>query len=170
MEFKITEINTIKCLKTRFYSVRFQGKEKSEFKDFYERMKLDSVDFKEFSEIVKWFMNWANHEGALYQFFREERDADRLLQPEELTIHDGNESETNQGLRWYCYRRSNEVVILFNGGRKTNQDPTKCKNVKKYFREAIDCSKAIFDYFEDGTLYIENEFELKVKEGATLKI
>ena len=42
-------------------------------------MKPDATDFKEVLEIINCFYNWANYEGTLEDFFREEREADRLL-------------------------------------------------------------------------------------------
>jgi len=133
-------------------------------------MKVKPADIKELLEIVDWFSDWADYEGALFDYFRDEREADRLFQPLEFTVHDDDQGSTNLGLRWYCYRRNDSVVILFNGGRKTNQDPELCNNVKNYFLQAIKLSKAIYEAFENGDLYIENTFELKTKDDAILKI
>lgn len=170
MQFKITEIKQLKFSKTHFYSIRFLDRDKSEFKEFYERIKPNDTDFKEALEIINWFSNWANYEGALEEFFREEREADRLFQPMEFTIKDDDQTETNLGLRWYCYRYNQNVVVLFNGGRKTHQDPEKCDNVRDYFLQAIAISKTIDEAFQYGILYIENDFELKTKPGSFLKI
>lgn len=170
MQFKITEIKQFKFSKTHFYSIKFLDRGKSEFKDFYERMQQNDVDYKEVLEIINWFSDWANYEGALEDFFREEREADRLFQPMEFTIKDDDQIEPNLGLRCYCYRLNQNVVILFNGGRKTQQDPEKCDNVRDYFLQAIAISKVLDEAFHYGNLYIENDFELKTKPNSFLKI
>ena len=88
----------------------------------------------------------------------------------EFTIKDDDQIEPNLDLRWYCYRLNQNVVIRFNGGRKTHQDPEKCDNVRDYFLQAIAISKALDEAFQYGVLHIENDFELKTKPDSFLKI
>jgi hypothetical protein len=170
LQYKITEIKSLKLSKTHFYSVKFVDRASSEFRDFYDRMKLKDINFTELLEIIDWFKDWATYEGALENFFRQERDADRLYQPMEFTIKDDDRDDNNFGLRWYCYRHNDNIVILFNGNRKTNLDPELCPNVRPYFLEAVEISKSLDEAFNNGTLYIDNVFELKTRPNSFLKI
>ena len=170
MDFSIVKLNSLSYNSTQFYSVRFADKDKTEFKDLYERMKINSANLKEFSEIIDWMADWADYEGALPEYFKIEKDADRLLQPVELTNKDDGRGQDNFGLRWYCYRKNENIVILFNGDRKTKRTAQHCENVKDYFEQAVKLSKELDKAFNSGKLYIEGEFDLKTKYGLTLKI
>lgn len=124
-------------------------------------------DRREFTEMVAFLKKIGNKEGALDEYFRAERDADRILMPWTPEIE--KSSADDFGLRLYCYRRSDNVVILFNGARKTQRDPEQCPNCRGYFNEAQLFSVAICSAFESGDLFIEKNLLLDVKEGVKLQ-
>lgn len=143
-------------------------RQQSEFKDFFDRIKGTEKDRIELGEILKWLKDWGEYEGANESYFKKEQAADRLYQPMAFTIKD-DRSYDDFGLRWYCYRANQNVVILFNGARKTSNKAQDCPNVKSYFLEAIELSKALDEAFGIGlirvvdTFIIEPDITIKTK-------
>ena len=170
MNFRVVRINDLKLSKTHFYSVKLGGKAYSEFRDFVERMKPDNKNLRECLEIVKWFKDWADFEGALEEFFKEEREADRLYQPMELTIKESSGADQDFGLRLYCYRYDERIVILFNGDRKTYRNSEDCPKVRGYFKQAVAMAKALNAAFSNKDLFVEDVFEIRSRPGIELKI
>lgn len=44
---------------------------------------------------------------------------------------------SGKNVRIYCHWVNERIIILFNGGIKTNNDPTQCKNVSDHFYNAV---------------------------------
>jgi hypothetical protein len=85
-----------------------------------------------------------NKYGAEKHFFRDERRAD-ALPPEyfEYASEDDEDSTNKYGLRLYCLRANDSVVILFNGDLKTAQKADDCANCKRHFAMANKLTLAI---------------------------
>lgn len=102
--------------------------------------------------------------GALSHYFKDERSANYLPKVnekvKELNIQD-------YGLRLYCIRLRDDLLILLNGGIKTKQNPRDCPNVCTHFKIAIAIADALdqaleddFVNYEKGSIDFDNDYEL----------
>lgn len=148
-----------------YYSVRYEGRQNSEFKDFQLRMALGNV--VELAEINRYIEMIGQKYGAYEQHFKGEDAAERLPPPYHRFIESDNYDDF--GLRLYCIRLSPSVVILLNGDHKTKRKALECKNCKPHFTKAVALAKkinqAILDGYieineEEKELWIEDDFEL----------
>lgn len=114
-EAKITSIGQTSAV--GLFSITFEGDDYTEFRKFIEKFKNDAVRSNELNiiltEIAKIQQN-----GALERYFRYEgKMQDHVVA---LPTH-------RSGLRLYCLRMSNSVLIVGNGGVKSSrtyeQDP-----------------------------------------------
>ena len=164
MELQITDINSLQLKKIYFYSVKLKGKEFSEFKDYYNRVKANSRDHTEFLEIMYFLQKIGNEEGALKRHFKRENAADRIAGVFLIESED-ERPQNDYGLRLYCYRYNDEIVILFNGDRKTVADSVQyCKNCFDHFKLAGSISTGIDNAFELQEIYIKEKFLIIPKE------
>ncbi len=140
----------------------------SEFKDFQQRMSVNKKDEIELNEIRRYIEKIGKEWGAYPKHFKHERAAERLPPPYHyIETEDANDF----GLRLYCIRLTPEIVILLNGGRKTNRNPEKCNNCSKHFTLANRISNKINEAINDG--YIElNHYtgEIDIEEDFELDI
>lgn len=91
-------------------------------------------------EIIRFIQQIGNEYGATENFFRHERLAE-ALPPK---FHRFITTEPNEyGLRLYCLRLSEQIVVLLNGDMKTHQNPEQCNNCRKHFRLANKISHQI---------------------------
>lgn len=94
--------------KTQFYTIEEVGKGISETDEFFIRFK-DNPDYqKDIETISYWIQKIGKESGALERHFRPEKTAKAIP----ITV---------SKLRLYCYRISDELVILGNGGIKSSQ-------------------------------------------------
>ena len=154
--------------KVHFYSVRYEGKADSEFRDFQIRM-AESGHEHELGEINRYIDNIGKRFGAYRNHFRDEGAADGLPPP----YHQFIESDVpdDYGLRLYCIRLSPSIVILLNGDRKTQQKAGLCANCKPHFERANALAKKITQAILDGDIEIdEEEKEILVDEDFELTL
>jgi hypothetical protein len=104
--------------------------------------------------------------GALRHYFKDEKSANYLPKVnekvKELNIQD-------YGLRLYCIRLRDDLLILLNGAVKTKQNPMDCPNVYEHFKNAINIADALdkalendFVTYKNGLIEFENDFELNI--------
>lgn len=167
----LTPITILQLEKVHFYSVKLAGKPTSEFRDFYERMKLKEADLNEFNGIVTFLKELGLMYGAGVDKFKQEGIAQRVDQPLFIEIEEDDRNHNDFGLRLYCYRINDEVVLLFNGDRKTvSGDVMRCDNCRDYFLRANDLAKIIKEAFDSENLFIESDFIIQSKDGFTLNL
>jgi hypothetical protein len=131
-----------------FYTIRLGSASLTEFEKF------DDSDFthhhKEL-EIIYLILKEMGLRGAEPYYFRPENGAEALpakrVVPLEII-----EANSDYGIRLYCIRLTKQVVILLNGGIKTNLNPKICPNVKMHFRNAYRLSAAITQAKLDGDI------------------
>lgn len=156
-EFRIVKIPSLNFKKVQFYTVHKEDSDKSEFKDFTEKMillsKSDPRVKRDLEEIRSQIKKIGSKFGANPRRFKKERKAFALAQyyPERM------ENDGIYGLRVYCLIISENVVIMLNGGDKKHTDPTDCKNVSIHFHNANYLHDRIQDYIKDRTLTIEGK-------------
>lgn len=168
MSFRITDINTLKLPKTHFYSVKVEENEFSEFREYYNRCKLNDRKRREFAEIASFLTLIGSTDGALPDYFKNEDSADRILAPHYVENEDDEPLPDNYGLRLYCYRESNEVVVLFGGDRKTVPGAViNCPNCYPHFQKANYFSEILDLAFEEITIWVEEHFIIR-PEGIEL--
>ena len=114
-EAKITSIGQTNAV--GLFSIIFEGDSLSEFRKFIEKFKDDAVRNKELNVILTQ-IGKIQQNGALERYFRYEgKMSDHVMALPVL----------RSGLRLYCLRMSDSVLIVGNGGVKTTssyeQDP-----------------------------------------------
>ena len=109
----LIEIKSYRLVK--YYTVRFEDEQNNEFAKFVAIHKRDTNIATEFNDIMAWIRDYLGcRYGALEKYFRHEKKA-QALPPSARFL----EITYEANLRLYCYRISDHVVILFNGGVKT---------------------------------------------------
>ncbi|RMA56654.1 hypothetical protein [Ulvibacter antarcticus] len=152
MEFKLLALKTLSFNKVRYYSIQKEGFEKSEFKDFTDRMILlgasDSRVLSDLIEIRSQLKLIGDKFGAKTNKFKMEGKAFGLA----LQYPSRKNKLGIYGLRVYCIILSDNIVILMNGGDKTKKKAQDCSNVSIYFHEANHFTTIFNNYIQDGTL------------------
>ena len=170
----ITPIKNLQLDKVHFHSVRIgdNPERPSEFKDFYNRMKLTTKNLNDFNELREFMQQVGVIYGAIDSKFKPEGSAERLNQPIEIIeVENDKDGDNDYGLRLYCLRIGPNNVILFNGDRKTvANDVMKCENCRPYFLRANSLATLINDALINEDIYIENTFEIKTKQGFVLNV
>ena len=136
---KIIELEGLQLAKVSFYTVWIEENDNPEFIDFVGRMKLSVKNKVEIAELIKFIVEIGNNYGALDKDFHFEASAHALS----LRHIEINPDNNDFGLRLYCLRLSESVVILFNGDRKTAKKAQDCPNCAKYFGFAQRFAKVI---------------------------
>lgn len=79
--------------------------------------------------------------------------------------------QESNSLRLYLIRLNEHIVVLLNGGEKTDRDPKKCPNVKRYFSQAQVVADALDEALNTGNItynqaktdiYIQPDFEIQM--------
>ena len=106
--------------KTQFYTIEEVGKGVNETDEFFIRFKDDPDNQKDIETITYWIQKIGKESGALERHFRLEAAAGAIP----ITV---------SKLRLYCYRISDELVILGNGGIKSSQTVHKSPDALPHF-------------------------------------
>jgi hypothetical protein len=153
---QLISISNLSYERVAWYTVKIEGRNLSEFRDFQLRMSENKKDEFELNEIRRFIQQIGKYLGAEAKHFKHERAAERLPPP---YYYIETDDPNDFGLRLYCIRLCNEIVILLNGGRKTHPNPEKCPNCSVHFkianRIAIKINEAILN--KDIELDIENK-------------
>ena len=96
--------------KTDFYTIQFQNDSVTEFDKFLLKFQNDSKYQEDFQVILSDLLKIGNDVGAVERKFRYEKKAHALP---------GNLDSSK--LRLYCFRVSDEILVLGNGAIKTSQ-------------------------------------------------
>ncbi|MBL0233815.1 MAG: hypothetical protein IPQ08_09130 [Chitinophagaceae bacterium] len=168
MIVEIVPIANLQFKKTAWYTVYLNDSVLTEFEDFQKRMSENEKDEFELNEIRRFIQHIGQIHGAKPNFFKPERAAERLPPPFYIIE---TEDVDDFGLRLYCIRLCEEIVILLNGGRKTNRDPENCPNCSSHFRLANKLARKINEAILEG--YIELDLDNKeiiIEEDFNLEI
>lgn len=136
--------------KVRYYTVKFAGKERSEYADFLVRMQAvaDPKHQQHLNDLNAAIQLIGTKYGAHLEYFRDERD----LQHRGEAMAIPSKTILRSQLRLYCHVLSPRVVILFNGGIKTKGpiSAQQCPNVAPHFRLANTLTPIIDQALEEG--------------------
>lgn len=138
--------------KVDLYSISIIGKdslfETNEFDKFSELMKSDpeSLDAGQFEEVEALINDITYFSGAVESKFRSEGN-NKIFSaiPSPFYRFFGSDGISDFGLRLYCVRVSDEILILLNGCRKTHQNPTKCPNCNDLHLFAEKFAESFYD-------------------------
>ena len=142
---------------------------KSEFSDFKARMKLssDPKDSRQLGVIEAILNKMGSKYGATENNFRRE-DSFEAIPSHEDKFWDST-SDDDQGLRLYCIRVNDEIVILLNGGRKTNQRVLDCPNCRDHFLFAREVAMQFYDALRSGEIEVQGK-DLLIDENYFLNV
>lgn len=124
-----------------YYTVLREGEEKSEVEKFFEKFTEDEEHREDIQELRAFIVELGEKIGAKDRYFRFEEVAEAL--PPKFIGMD---------IRLYCYRLSEQIVILFNGGVKTTAKAQDCPNVAPHFRFANRVSHSIERLKREGMI------------------
>ena len=161
MKVIFEKIEEISDREVEYYSVRLGEKPITEFELF------DAKDFPRHDEELQIIYNVIDQmrwRGARQFFFKQEVPANALPRVNQEIIDANNE---DFGLRLYCIRLTDNLVVLLNGDIKTKINPVDCPNVRLHFRNALKIAqkldKALLDkevnYLETDCLL---DFEIEI--------
>jgi hypothetical protein len=137
-----------------FYTVRWEDAELSETDKFFVKYENVNNFQRPLQELAKFISKKIGDElGALEDFFRFENKAQALPPPGTYKVEDIYINYGNFPLRLYCFRISETLVVLFNGGEKT-ADTAQGGKTSMVFQEANIFAKRILDALREKDIYI----------------
>lgn len=151
-----------------FYTVRWEDARVSETDKFFNKYNSDAQLKQEFQELAVFiFKKMANETGALEYYFRFENTAQALPPSGRYKVGEFTIDYGDFPLRLYCLRISDQLVVLFNGGEKTEATAQHGKT-SMAFREANVFAKRILDALAKEDVYItKNGREFRYYNGDT---
>jgi hypothetical protein len=153
--FVLEEFYTFK--KVTYYTVRWDEADLSETDKFLQKYRGAPDIGKDLSEIVALLEEIGDNRGAKDMYFR--RHAGKASELPPLGVFEVNSLEIaffDNKLRLFCLKISEEVVILFNGGKKESQKTQDSPDLNLPFYEAqIFCSK-ILKALQEKTIVLKN--------------
>jgi hypothetical protein len=129
--------------KVRYYTIRLENEQFSETEKFVLRFENDAVYQNDFENLMGLLVILGNEKGASLRFFRDESAAQALPPEIREALREGWVQFIEAGLRLFCLRLSDSVVILLNGGIKSSQKTSDSPDLAAKFRLAQNLSKAI---------------------------
>lgn len=167
MRVVLVKISKLRFSLVQYYTVRIEGRSTAEFVDFFQRLSISENDKTELTEINRYIEQIGTQFGAKPRHFRAE-DAAEGLPP---SYHEFIGTQANDyGLRLYCIRLSETIVILLNGDRKTAQKVQNCVNCYKHFELARKLSQKINHAIIDGDIILDHDNMDIIMEDFTLDI
>jgi hypothetical protein len=145
-----------------FYTVRFVSDHdmESETDKFFEKYSSTKCQFREsafelFHLITE---SIGNRYGAIDDFFDRNKNKAQALPPRpKYWIDEIKILGNNFPLRLYCYKISEQIVVLFNGGIKSATTDQLSPDLSLKFNEAQQFAKLISENFVDGMFQITDD-------------
>lgn len=139
-----------------FYTVRREGEDETETDKFYLKFRGHPEYGKKLEELTTLLFDAIGEEhGAIEAIFSRHENWATALPPGSVRRLKLNYE--GFPLRLYCYRVSENLVILFNGGVKKVRTVQEDPELNLLFIQANDYAKRIEAAFRDGTLRIINK-------------
>jgi len=120
-----------------FYTVRIDDDQLTEFEIFDGK---DFPDHYQELEIMYNAIDIMQKEGAHKAFFAFEGPANAMPVVTKVIKYS---NKTDFGLRLYCIRLTDSLVVLLNGDIKTKRNPVECANVSPHFTNALRIATAL---------------------------
>lgn len=142
-----------------FYTVVQGENEFSETDRFFMRFEEPGDEYnREANELLRLItQSIGNVYGAIDDFFdRTENKAQALPPKPKKRVPEIFQLGCNFPLRLFCYRISESIVILFNGGIKDQPTGQESEDLRFKFYEAQQFVTRISDAIHDGTMIVDN--------------
>jgi hypothetical protein len=151
-----------------FYTVRNENDQLSETDKFITKFK-DHPDYKEkLQEIIALLLDAMGEEtGAHKAYFSRNENHASALPPSSVRVETIHLRYPEFPLRLYCYRKSDHLVILFNGDVKNVAKVKDDPRLFALFNQANNYVKRIEDAFKDGLLQIDDHRIIRDFQGNT---
>ncbi|MBC7862551.1 MAG: hypothetical protein IAF38_06210 [Bacteroidia bacterium] len=133
-----------------YYTVKCDDRKLSAAEDFFTRMNEVAGLNEQLERLVWWMMSVGNSYSGIEKNMLRFEDRCFALPSYELRTENGKTIE----LRLYCYWVNENILILFNGDKKTKPKALDCQNVRKHFMQAQTWTNQII---RAGLEYTENE-------------
>ncbi len=138
-----------------FYTVRVEDSELSEMDKFLCKFKGDTQYGRALQELVSFLMDvMGEQQGAHPAFFTRRENWAVGLPPSKARIGEITLRYPDFPLRLFCYRVNDELVILFNGGPKTDTSAQKSEDLNMPFLQANEFARRISKAFDDGLIAV----------------
>ena len=155
------EIWDDECDKVTFYSVRVEGSDTNETDKFFEKHNKIQELIGPVQELLSFVIDSIGDDhGAINDFFNRKEDEVFGLPPHgKVTVHSIGFHFPQFPLRLYALRPNNreDIVILFNGGKKSAQTNQDSSELHMKFLEAKSFAKKIEEALRDGSIEIDEE-------------
>jgi hypothetical protein len=140
-----------------FYTVRNEKSAISETEKFFRRYHKDPLFVEAVQKLVSLLLDVMGEEqGAHPAFFQRVENRAEALPPSKAKVHDISFLYPEFPLRLFCYRKSEKLVILFNGAPKTAPSNQQSEDLVVPFRQANDFTRRIEEAFRDGLLQTDD--------------
>lgn len=143
---KATITSIVQTKAVGLFSITFEGNDYTEFRKFIEKFKDDAVRSKELNVILTQ-IDRIQKNGALERYFRYEgKMGDHVMALPAF----------KSGLRLYCLRMSDSVLIVGNGGVKDTRTYNEDAELSGYVINLQKLDALLRDDIEKGTVVIES--------------
>lgn len=154
MKVYFERIDEFSSERTEFYTVRLGNGQITEFELFDQK---DFPDHQTELEILYNVIYEMRGRGAKHFYFKSEGPANALpIVPKEIISC----NNIDFGLRLYCIRLTDNLLVLLNGDIKTQHKPLNCPNVKKHFENAVKIARALDMLLNDGEISFVRDHSL----------
>lgn len=143
-----------------FYTVQWEDSNENETDKFFLQFEDETNEFHYHSNVLLHLIleSIGDKYGAIDDFFDRDKNIAQALPPKpKKRISDIEEIGINFPLRLYCYRITESIVVLFNGGIKSAQTDQESSNISLKFYEAQQFAKKINEALKDKTILISND-------------
>lgn len=148
------------CELCTFYTVHWDDNEYSETDRFFMKYEGKETPYSHEANVLFRLITHSigNRYGAIDDFFDRVKNKAQALPPKpKQRIYEIYEIGINFPLRLYCYRISESIVVLFNGGIKDQSTDQKSNDISLKFYEAQSFADRINLAIHDGTILIQKD-------------
>lgn len=156
-----------------FYTVRWENGEVSETDHFFEKYENEENPNYDSASILLRLITHSIGEvyGAIDAFFDRTKNSAQSLPPKpKKWIPEIQELGIHFPLRLYCYRVSESIVVLFNGGIKDQRTDQLSNDISLKFHEAQQFATRIAKALQDGTIIISKDNRTLINFQGTTEI
>lgn len=129
-----------------FYTIKLGENTHTEFELFVDK---EFPDHQNEIELLYNVIDVISVRGAKSHYFKFEGPAHALPKVDKATIL---ANEKDLGIRLYCIRITEYLLVLLNGDIKTKQNPLECPRVARHFKNAIAIAKKLDRMREDDDI------------------
>lgn len=141
-----------------FYTVRWEDSEISETDIFMRKFKGHQQYGADLQELVALLFDvMGEQSGAHPTFFTRHENRAVALPPSKARVGAIALTYSQFPLRLFCYRVSDELVILFNGGPKTAATAQQSEDLYVPFVQANDFARRIAEAFDEEMIHVRSD-------------